>query len=106
MSRMSLRGLAMAAAGFVMATSASTAEPASWPNSFSGRLAALALVETLNADLLAHDSATLTLERWCAAHGLASPPTVTATRVAEAETPADDAVRRLLGADTAELVRH
>ena len=86
-------------------TGAAAAAP-TWPDDGPSRLAALALVETLNADLLAHDSATLTLERWCAAHGLASPPTVTATRVAEAETPADDAVRRLLGADAAEPVRH
>ena len=62
MSRMSLRGLAMAV-GFIMTASASAAEPAFWPNSFSGRLEALALLETLNADLVAHDSATLTLER-------------------------------------------
>ncbi|MBV8793909.1 MAG: hypothetical protein JO136_03130 [Hyphomicrobiales bacterium] len=96
MSRMSLRGLAMAAAGFVMATSASTAEPASWPNSFSGRLEALALLETLNADLLAHDSATLRLERWCADHKLADPPRIVAERVSGADKPASADVRAAL----------
>ena len=47
---------------------ASAAEPAPWSDSFVGRLEGLALLETLNADLLAHDSATLILERWCADH--------------------------------------
>ena len=86
-------------------TTAATAAPA-WPDDGTARLEALALIETLNADLLGHDSATLTLERWCAAHRLASPPTVTAARVPEAETPADDAVRRDLGVDAATPVRH
>ncbi len=35
------------------------------------RVEVLALLQTLNADLLSHDSATLTLERWCADHHLA-----------------------------------
>ena len=35
------------------------------------RVEVLALLQTLNADLLSHDSATLTLERWCAGHHLA-----------------------------------
>ena len=77
-----------------------------WPDDATSRLEALALVETLNADLLGHDSATLTLERWCGSHGLATPPTVTAARVPDAETPADDAVRRRLGVDASEPVRH
>ena len=85
---------------------ASAAEPAPWPDDVRTRVAALALLETLNADLLSHDSATLTLERWCDAHGLAAPARVTASRLREAETPADGEVRRLLGADAAEAVRH
>lgn len=95
-----------AGAAFVLLAAAGTAAAAVWPDDGTSRLEALALIETLNADLLGHDSATLTLERWCGAHGLASPPTVTAARVPEAETPADDAVRRQLGADAAETVRH
>ncbi len=77
-----------------------------WPDDATSRLEALALIETLDADLLGHDSATLTLERWCESHGLATPPTVTAARVPEAETPADGAVRRRLGVDASEPVRH
>jgi len=41
----------------------------------------LALMQSLNADLLSHDSATLTLERWCAAHHLAEPARIVAQRV-------------------------
>ena len=88
------------------AASAAPALPPPWPDDARSRLAALALLETLNADLLGHDSATLTLERWCGAHGLAAPARVTAARLRDAERPADDAVRRLLGVDAGEPVRH
>jgi hypothetical protein len=37
-----------------------------WPGDFVSRLEALALLQSLNADLLSHDSATATLTRWCA----------------------------------------
>jgi hypothetical protein len=52
-----------------------------WQDSFTARLEALALLETLNAELLSHDSATLTMDHWCAAHRLASPPHIVAERV-------------------------
>ncbi len=45
--------------------------PLSWQDSFLTRVELLALIETLNAELLSHPSATLTLERWCAGHGMA-----------------------------------
>jgi hypothetical protein len=48
---------------------------------FVSRLQAALLIQTLNADLLSHDSATQTLERWCAAHKLASPARIVAARV-------------------------
>ena len=56
-----------------------------WQEGFTVRLEALALLQTLNADLLSHDSATLTLDRWCAAHRLASPARIVAERVHGAE---------------------
>lgn len=96
----------LGAAVLLTASGGAPALPAPWPDDGTSRLEALALVETLNADLLSHDSATLTLERWCAAHGLASPPTITAARLPEAETPADDDIRRELGVDAAAPVRH
>jgi hypothetical protein len=52
-----------------------------WPDDFSSRVSVLALLQTLNADLLSHDSATLTLEHWCAAHRQADPAQVTAELV-------------------------
>src|ERR1700735_1767099 len=49
-----------------------------WPGSFLARVEAMALIETLNAELLSNPSATLTLERWCDAHGLAAEPRISA----------------------------
>src|ERR1041385_3690133 len=54
--------------------------PMAWSADFLGRVEALAVLQTLNADLLGHDSATLTLDRWCDAHRLASPAKVVAVR--------------------------
>jgi len=78
------------------ATYARAAEPEAWPASLVGRLEALALIETLNADLLSHDSATLTLERWCADHRLADPARIVAERVHDVDKPATAEVRAAL----------
>jgi hypothetical protein len=90
------RGLAAALILLLTTAVASTAEPAPWPDSLAGRLEALALIESLNADLLAHDSATLTLERWCADHRLANPARIVAERVSGADKPASAEVREAL----------
>src|SRR5687767_9182442 len=52
-----------------------------WKGDYTTRLEALALLQSLNADLLSNSSATLTLDRWCDAHRLASPAKVVAERV-------------------------
>ena len=102
-----IRAAMRALAGPVLLGAAATGAAASpWPDDSTSRLEALALIETLNADLLSHDSATLTLERWCAAHRLAEPATVTAARLRDAEGPADEEVRRTLGAGPDDVVRH
>jgi chorismate-pyruvate lyase len=67
-----------------------------WHDSYTTRLEALALLQSLNAELLSHDSATLTLDRWCASHHLANPATITAERVHNVQKPATDAQRELL----------
>ena len=72
------------------------AAPVAWHDSFTTRLEALALLQSLNADLLSHDSATLTLDRWCASHHLSNPPTITAERVHDVDKPATAAQRELL----------
>ena len=97
MSGWALRRLATAAAALLPAlASALAAEPAPWPDSFVGRLEALALIEDLNADLLSHDSATLTLERWCADHRLADPARIVAERVYDVDKAATPEVRAAL----------
>jgi hypothetical protein len=47
------------------------ADVTTWPDGIVPRLEALALVQTLHAEILASPSATLALEKWCAEHRLA-----------------------------------
>ena len=77
-----------------------------WPDTFVVRVEATALLQTLNADLLSHDSATLTLERWCDVHRLASPARIVAVRVLDREKPASSEQRRELDVTPAELIRY
>ena len=60
----------------------------------------------LNADLLSHDSATETLQRWCAARRLADPAKIVARRVPVQDEPAGAQVRRLLHAAPGEPIRY
>jgi chorismate-pyruvate lyase len=84
----------------------STASAGNWPNTFTARVEALALLQTLNAELLSHDSATATLERWCGAHHLASPAQVTAELVSGGDKAAGAEQRSLLHVDASERVRY
>ncbi|MGP8191627.1 MAG: hypothetical protein ACLQLT_03190 [Methylovirgula sp.] len=71
--------LAYAAAFGLAQTSAGGAAAApAWPDNYQARLAVLALIETLNASLLASHSATETLTDWCAAHHMAQEPKIVA----------------------------
>jgi chorismate-pyruvate lyase len=70
------------------------------------RVEALALLQTLNADLLSHDSATLTLERWCSDHALAAPPHIVARRIREEVKPIPDDLRAQLAVDAAEPIAY
>jgi hypothetical protein len=81
-------------------SSAATAQ--GWPDTYVGRLEVLALLQSLNADLLSHDSATATLQRWCDDHGLAPGQAIRARRIVGVDKPAGEAERRLLhaGLDT------
>ena len=65
-----------------------------------------ALIAELNADLLAHDSATETLRRWCARRHLADPPKIVAERLPGPDKPAGAEVRRLLHAAPGEEIRY
>lgn len=78
-----------------------------WPDSPLARAGALALVQTLNAELLSHDSATLTLDGWCARRALA--PTgsrIVAERVTGQDKPVTPEVRATLQVGAEELVRY
>jgi hypothetical protein len=81
------------------------AAPAAWPDDFVTRVEALAVLETLNAELLSHDSATATLEHWCAAHRLADPARIVALRIAGIDEPASPAQRRDLQVSESEPLR-
>lgn len=70
------------------------------------RLEAALLLQTLNADLLGHDSATLTLQRWCSGHRLASPARIVAERVRGAYRAPTDEQRQELRVTPAEEVRY
>src|SRR6266436_1336201 len=77
-----------------------------WPDTFVTRVEATALLQTLNADLLSHDSATLTLERWCDVHRLASPPRIVAARDPGVDKPPTPEQRRELGITATDPVRY
>jgi len=74
--------------------------------SYVARLEALALLQAFNADLLSHDSATLTLERWCADHHMADPPRVVAQRMRDVAKAIPDDLRARLAVDAAEPVAY
>ena len=80
--------------------------PAAWSDSFTTRLEALALLQSLNADLLSHNSATLTLDRWCETHRLASPAKVVADRVRDADKPPTAELRQTLAVGQDEPIRY
>jgi hypothetical protein len=75
-------------------------------NDVASRTQALALLETLNADLLSHPSATLTLERWCGDHALAGEAKILARRLKARDKPLPDDARQTLGIGPDEPVRY
>jgi len=79
---------------------------ASWPDTSIARLEALTELQTLNADLLSHDSATLTLDRWCSRHRLGNGAKIVADRVTgEDKQPSAD-VRAQLRAGAGEQIAY
>jgi hypothetical protein len=77
-----------------------------WRDSFITRLEAAALLETLNAELLSHDSATLTLDRWCDSHKLASPAKIVAEQVHGEDKAPSDEQRKELGVSATDPIRY
>lgn len=65
------------------------------------------VLQTLNANLLSNASATLTLDRWCAAHKLAPEGSkIVAQRVGGQDKPADEHIRELLTVGPGELIAY
>ena len=100
-----VRSIVGAALALVVASSAGAAD-APWQDSQATRLEALALLQTLNADLLSNDSATLTLDRWCEAHKMATPAKVVAERVHGDDKAPTAEVRQLLGVGADDPIRY
>lgn len=101
---MNARTLVAATSIAVLAATAQAREP--WTDDATSRTQALALLETLNADLLSHPSATLTLERWCGDHALSPEATILAHRVLDQDKALPDDARQVLGIGPDEPVRY
>jgi chorismate-pyruvate lyase len=84
----------------------SSPETTGWRDTFTTRLEALALLQSFNANLLSDDSATLTLERWCETHRLATPAAVVADRVPNVDKVPTAEQRQVLGVSDSERVRY
>lgn len=100
MARTSLTAIALLAAS----SPSAAAEP--WPDTFVVRVEALALVQTLNATLLGARSATFTLEKWCADHGLAAEPKIRARLARDVQKEATPEQRARLKVDASEPVKY
>lgn len=107
-ARMIALGSSVAIAlGAQTATAQEMSAASQWPDTPTSRLEALAILQTLNADLLSNASATLTLDRWCAAHKLAPEGSkIVAQRVRGQDKPADDSIRKLLAVGPDEPVAY
>jgi hypothetical protein len=90
----------------VAADDTTSTNPSPWLESSTTRLEALALLQTLNAELLSHDSATMTLEHWCTVHHLASQPTIVAEQVHGTDKPISSAQREELRVTPAEPIKY
>jgi chorismate-pyruvate lyase len=80
------------------------AQQQNWPDTYQSRLEILALLQTLNGELLTTTSATRTLESWCGEHHMAPEPNVVAVRVPGArKEPSADVLQRLAVANASEV---
>src|SRR4051794_26929421 len=97
---------AIAAAALLAAAPVQGQRIRPWPDALLTRTQALALVQGLNAEILASRSATATLERWCGDHAVAREPRVVAEVLAGEPRAPDAAQRQRLRADSGEVVRY
>src|SRR5580658_5641453 len=103
-ARIRLARLIAVAATIAACVPAYAQESPAWPDTYVARLQALALIETLNAEVLASRSATLTLEDWCRDHQLAKEPAIVAELVrGVAKSPTAEQRQRLQVTPQAEV---
>lgn len=96
----------IAASMAALICSGARAERASWPESFVSRVEILALIQSLNASLLASASATATLEKWCGDHKMSAEPKILARRVAAPPAPPSEETRQRLRLEAGETVNY
>ena len=98
------RSLAVAVLGVVMAAAPVDVTWAA-PDGFLRRVEALAVLQTLRAELLGHDSSTAVLQSWCEAHG---PPSlkIVAERDPKAEQAPTEAAKKALNLEPGQAVRY
>jgi len=77
-----------------------------WPDTYVARLEALALIQTLNAEILASRSATQSLENWCRDHRLADEPRIVARSIREVSRAPDADQRQRLQVTDRDEVKH
>jgi chorismate-pyruvate lyase len=83
-----------------------SAQSPNWPDGFVSRVEILALMQTLNASLLASRSATATLEQWCVNHKMAPEPKIVAHRLAGEEKPPSPETRSRLAVGEGEAIKY
>jgi chorismate-pyruvate lyase len=93
-------------AGVAGGASLAAPPPPDLPDTPSVRRTLQETLQTLNAELLSHDSATVTLEHWCGQRHLAEPAQVIAHRVQGIDKPVSDEQRKLLQVGANEPVRY
>jgi chorismate-pyruvate lyase len=77
-----------------------------WPDTYVARLEIMALLENLNAKILASRSATLALEEWCRRHHLATEPRIVADVLKGSVQPIKSEQRHWLRVSSDEMVKH
>ena len=106
-SRLRRFGALLCVAGVLLARANAHAQDVPpWPDTFLARVQALALIQTLNADILGSRSATSSLETWCRDHRLAADPTIVARAVAGVSRAATGETRQRLEVGPADEIKY
>ncbi|HEY0024333.1 MAG TPA: hypothetical protein VGB24_15560 [Longimicrobium sp.] len=96
----------MVAAALLLASPADGQRAPAWPDALLTRTQALALIQGLNAEILASRSATFTLEKWCRDHDMAPEPRIVAEVLSGGARAPSPEQRARLQVDSGEVVRY